>query len=133
MLKTIELMHMFQKRARGTELDGNSHAIFSVRSLLAEQAAHGEIRRDEFAQGLVAAVLRAPNSAVAGWILTELMEEAARWEATMTGRGEIVYSHSKHGATVREKPAIVAAMEHSTAILQEGAQLLSPESSSGEY
>ena len=76
-ISTIELMHVLQRRAKGTTLDGNSHAIFTLQKLLAEQASHGDIGLKEWSSGLHAAIVGDPNGAVAQWVLKELQDKAA--------------------------------------------------------
>ena len=86
-LTTIELMHMLQARAKGTALNGDAHAIFSLRTLMEESAMEGSegggeavISSREFGTGLIEAVRRDPDGAVARWILKELQDEAEQWE-----------------------------------------------------
>ena len=116
-LSTIEFMHLLQRRAKGTALDGNSHAIFTLQQLLEKQAAHGEIEVKEFTSGLHAAVVGDPNGAVAQWILKELQDEAAGWTAHVhsadDGTHATYYSHSKRGAksTVWERPRVLVEMD----------------------
>lgn len=89
-LSTIQLMNMLKRRAKvgvfryllsvvsfslshtyasdsrhqqGTALDGNAQKIFALRTLLAAQAEHGDIGREEFATGLFKAISREPNGA----------------------------------------------------------------------
>jgi hypothetical protein len=76
-ISTIELMHVLKRRAKGTKLNGNSHAIFTLKKLLEDQADHGDIGVKEWSTGLHAAIVGDPNGAVALWILKELQDEAA--------------------------------------------------------
>ena len=78
-LTTLELMTMLKKRAKGTALDGDAHAIFTLKTLLAEQAEHGGIGRAEFRSGMVKALRKEPNGAPAQWILNELQDAAEQW------------------------------------------------------
>jgi hypothetical protein len=84
LLTKVELMMMLRRRAKGAALDGDAHAIFTLNTMLAKQAAHkhhgassvnllahsaggehGEIGVREFARGLMKAVLLSPNGPVA--------------------------------------------------------------------
>ena len=78
-LSTLELMTMLKSRAKGTALDGDAHAIFSLKTLLSEQAEHGSIGREEFRTGIIKALRREPNGAPAQWILNELQDAAEQW------------------------------------------------------
>lgn len=124
-LTTIDLTRLLAKRAKGTVLEGNAHAIFALRTLLASQASHGEIRGEEFATGLWKSIEADPNGAVAQWILLELMEEAERWDQyeypAPGGAHAVLYRHPTAG-DVREKPAVLVAMERCAALLGEGAR-----------
>jgi hypothetical protein len=117
LLSTIELMHLLQRRAQGTVLDGNSHAMFTLQELCEKQAAHGEIGVKEFSSGLHAAVVGDPNGAVAQWILKELQDEAAGWTAHVHDADDdthaTYYAHSKRGAksTVWERPRVLVEMD----------------------
>jgi hypothetical protein len=56
-ISTIELMHVLKRRAKGTKLNGNSHAIFTLKKLLEDQADHGDIGVKEWSTGLHAAIV----------------------------------------------------------------------------
>jgi len=116
-LSTLELMHLLKRRATGTTLSGNSHAIFTLKKLLAQQADHGEIGVKEWSSGLHAAIVGDPNGAVAQWILKELQDEAAGWSAH-DHDGRPYYSHSSRpGETSWMRPQVVLEMERCAQLL----------------
>ena len=147
-LSTVELTLMLQKRAKGTALDGDSHAIFSLKTLLAQQASlsqkdrvlgrlpsmkskidltaveanedHGEIGIREFARGMMKAVVLKPNVAVAEWILKELQDEAAEWVTHETEEGKLFYLHETEGKQQWGKPELVSEMERCKALAAGG-------------
>ena len=147
-LSTVELTLMLQKRAKGTALDGDSHAIFSLKTLLAQQASlsqkdrvlgrlpsmkskidltaveanedHGEIGIREFARGMMKAVVLKPNGAVAEWILKELQDEAAEWVTHETEEGKLFYLHETEGKQQWGKPELVSEMERCKALAAGG-------------
>ena len=100
-LSTLELMSMLKKRAKGTALDGDAHAIFSLRTLLATQASQSRLdlhkRADsligerEFKRGIIAAISKDPNGHVAQWLLKELQDEAALWSELEDEGGRTYY------------------------------------------
>jgi hypothetical protein len=130
-------MFMLQRRAKGTALDGNAHAIFKLKQLLASQSRvhskDGTARRDssglgkigktEFAHGLFAAMRNDPNGACGQWILLEMMDAVEKWEEHEhrdDGTGEVksFYFHTKTRVTSWEKPPLLVEMARITAILQ---------------
>ena len=69
-LDTLELMKLFRKRAKDTPLEGDMHAIFSLKSLIAKEGGdktgeHGAITAAVFARGMMKAVTKKPNGHVA--------------------------------------------------------------------
>ena len=117
-LSTLELMHLLKRRATGTTLSGNSHAIFTLKKLLAQQADHGEIGVKEWSSGLHAAIVGDPNGAVAQWILKELQDEAAGWSAHKDLEGRPYYSHSSRpGETSWVRPQVILEMERCAQLL----------------
>ena len=136
-LSTLDFMFMLQRRAKGTALDGNAHAIFKLKQLLASQSRvhskDGTARRDssglgkigktEFAHGLFAAMRNDPNGACGQWILLEMMDAVEKWEEHEhrdDGTGEVksFYFHTKTRVTSWEKPPLLVEMARITAILQ---------------
>ena len=143
-LSTIELMRVLKKRAKHTGLNGDAHAIFSLKMLLAQQASrsrrsesadlqlssteidedeHGEIGQDEFARGLVIAIEKDPNGHVAQWIVKELKDAGAKWKTKVSFVQEgdqeeevVIYTHRSHGST-RTKPVLLAELERCAAVL----------------
>ena len=143
-LSTIELMRVLKKRAKHTGLNGDAHAMLSLKMLLAQQASrnrrsesadvqlssaaidedeHGEIGPDEFARGLVIAIEKTPNGQVAQWIVKELKDAGAKWKTKVSieMRGEkeeevVIYTHRSHGST-RTKPVLLVELERCAAAL----------------
>jgi hypothetical protein len=143
-LSTIELMRVLKKRAKHTGLNGDAHAIFSLKMLLAQQASRsrrcesadlqlssaeidvdedGEIGPDEFARGLVIAIEKDPNGHVAQWIVKELKDAGAKWKTKVSivreGDQEeeaVIYTHRSHGST-RTKPVLLVELERCAAVL----------------
>jgi hypothetical protein len=143
-LSTIELMRVLKKRAKHTGLNGDAHAIFSLKMLLAQQASrsrqsesadlqlssaatdedeHGEIGPDEFARGLVIAIEKDPNGHVAQWIVKELKDAGAMWKTKVsivregdTEEEVVIYTHRSHGST-RTKPVLLVELERCAAAL----------------
>jgi hypothetical protein len=139
-LSTLELMFMLQNRAKGTPLDGDAHAIFTLRTLLAQQAQaagsrrsslvvnarsstridldaaatsddeQGEIGPREFAIGLMKSMLKEPNGHVAEWILKELQDEAAEW-SVHTHEERSFFLHETDGRRQWTKPEILIETE----------------------
>jgi hypothetical protein len=136
-LSTMDLMFMLKTRAKGTPLEGDAHAIFSLKTLLAQQAAsksstpgssssssahvdmdmihdagdeHGEIGPPEFAKGLTKSLILKPNGHIAEWILQELQVEAAQW-STRQHEGRTFYQHDVTGKRQWTKPVILVETE----------------------
>jgi hypothetical protein len=113
-LSTLELMFMLEKRAKGTALAGDSHAIFTLNTHLAKQASeggdeHGEIGVTEFARGLMRSMLDEPNGHVADWILKELQSEEAEW-SVHDHEGRTYYRHDTSGDVQWMMPEILVEM-----------------------
>jgi len=110
-LSTIELMQMLKKRAKGTALDGDAHAIFTLRTLLSKQASsdNGEIGVKEFARGLMKTMLTEPNGHVAEWILKELQSEAEEW-STHEHEGRTYFRYDVTHETQWDEPEILIEM-----------------------
>ena len=122
-LSTLQLLQVLKRRARGTALDGDSHSIFALRTLLAEQAAENEsITPNAFEIGLFKAIVRDGDGHVAQWILNELMDEAALWRRmphvdAETGEAHAYYYHTERGVSVWEQPPILTELERCSTIL----------------
>ena len=116
-ISTIELMHVLKRRAKGTKLNGNSHAIFTLKKLLEDQADHGDIGVKEWSTGLHAAIVGDPNGAITQWILKELQDEAAGWSAH-EHEGRPYYSHSRRPQdTSWVRPQVIIEMERCAQLL----------------
>ena len=143
-LSTIELMRVLKKRAKHTGLNGDAHAMLSLKMLLTQQASrsrrsesadlqlssaaidedeHEEIGPDEFARGLVIAIEKNPNGRVAQWIVKELKDAGAKWKTNVSieRKGEkeeevVIYTHRSHGST-RTKPVLLFELERCAAAL----------------
>ena len=123
-LSTLQLLQVLKRRARGTALDGDSHSIFALRTLLAEQAAEHEsiITPTAFELGLFKAIVRDGDGHVAQWILNELMDEACHWREMPhvdeeTGEASTYYYHTNRGISVWERPKILSELERCSTIL----------------
>ena len=125
-LTTLELMKMLKRRAKGTPLAGDSHAIFSLKTLLAKEGGdasgeHGEIRIDVFARGIMKAIMN-QNENVSEWILSELQLSASEWTVLAdVDEGSTFYVNVRTGARRRSKPQIVAETERLAELAREGA------------
>ena len=132
-LSTLDFMFMLQKRAKGTALDGNAHAIFKLKQLLASQSEDSAGRRDssglgkigkiEFTRGLFAAMRNDPNGACGQWLLLEMMDAVDLWEEHEhrdDGTGEVksFYVHTETGVKSWKKPPLLVEMARITAKLQ---------------
>ena len=132
-LSTLDFMFMLQKRAKGTALDGNAHAIFKLKQLLASQSEDSAGRRDssglgkiaklEFTHGLFAAMRNDPNGACCQWLLLEMMDAVDLWEEHEhrdDGTGEVrsFYVHTETGVKSWKKPPLLVEMARITAMLQ---------------
>lgn len=110
-LTTLDLTTMLQARAKGTALSGDAHAIFTLHTLLSEQAEHGEIRVEEFEHGLMCALAKEKNEATAQWILNELMDEAVLWTEQTSDEGQLYWAHTEGEVeTTWVKPAVLTAL-----------------------
>ena len=132
-LSTLDFMFMLQKRAKGTALDGNAHAIFKLKQLLASQSEDSAGRRDssglgkigkiEFTRGLFAAMRNDPNGACGQWLLLEMMDAVDLWEEHEhrdDGTGEVrsFYVHTETGVKSWKKPPLLVELARITAMLQ---------------
>ena len=132
-LSTLDFMFMLQKRAKGTALDGNAHAIFKLKQLLASQSEDSAGRRDssglgkigklEFTHGLFAAMRNDPNGACCQWLLLEMMDAVDLWEEHEhrddgTGDVKSFYVHTETAVKSWKKPPLLVEMARITAMLQ---------------
>ena len=118
-LTTIELSRMLRARAKGTALDGDAHAIFSLNAIFREKALASEsddIGPREFCAGILQAISDKPNGHVAEWILKEVCDEAACWSKQKTseessyGAG-VFYVHAQSGASQWVRPGVLVHLE----------------------
>ena len=121
-LSTFELMRMLKLRAH-TGLSGDVHAMFTLNTLIAEQAGGEDSARGgtsigvhEFTMGIMKSVTQNPNGHVAEWILKEMQDEAAEWSTLHADDGRVFYRHGSDGASVWDKPLILAEMERCVAV-----------------
>ena len=117
--RTIELIHVLQKRAKGTQLASDSHVMLTLKTHLSEQSPGHEISRADFDSGITQAMRNDPDGPVAQWVLRELQDLACRWtrvDGAVAGHSgadappACYYVHDVHG-TQTTKPALVAAIE----------------------
>ena len=115
-LSTMELIRVIKKRAKGSTLNGNAHAIFTLKTQL-QKAGGGDdedadLGVERFAQGMMEVVRSAPEGPVAQWILSELQAEANAWSThTHLKDGREYFVHDTTAARQWTKPTIVAVME----------------------
>ena len=76
----------------------------------------GEIGTGEFARGLIKALRKDPNGAVAQWIIKELQNEAALWKMETVEDGMQRWSHPQKGM-VMARPQILIETARCDAVL----------------
>ena len=139
-LTTLEITIMLKKRAKGTLLYGDMHAIFTLKTLMAKQAEcahsssrvnlmahsaddhHGDIDKFAFAKGIMKALVKDPDGHVADWILKELQMEAAEWSEHIDTDGRTFYRHETNSTMQWKTPLIIEEMERCKALARTTSQ-----------
>tara|TARA_B110000211_G_scaffold198632_1_gene228606 strand:- start:8 stop:472 length:465 start_codon:yes stop_codon:yes gene_type:complete len=113
-------MHMFQKRAKGTALARNSHAMLTLQSRCSKYSHGTSVTPSDFNKGVTEALRASPDGPVAQWILRELQDLACTWtrielpaaaDAAADAPLLCYYANVTDGTSTWSKPAVVAAME----------------------
>ena len=121
----MEFTHMFQKRAKGTVLARDSHAMLTLQSSCSKFSHGTLVTQSDFNKGLTAALRASPDGHVAQWILRELQDLACTWtrvempaarDATADAPLRCYYASVTEGTTTWTKPPVVAAMERFSAM-----------------
>ena len=127
-LSTIELMNVLKKRAKGTALDGNSHAVFTLKDQLHEIAEDDHaISKFTWEKGIMATMRKDENGAVTQWVLRELQNLACDW--TTQTSDEHDGAEYYHNDTTEEqtwvKPPALAALQRLEEIITDAGHPLS--------
>ena len=121
----MKFMHMFQKRAKGTALANDSHAMMTLQSSCSKFSHGTSVTQSDFNKGLTDALRASPDGPVAQWILQELQDLACAWtrvempaaeDAAVDTPLRSYYARAMDGTTTWSKPPVVAAMERFTAM-----------------
>ena len=73
-LTSVQLTNVLSKRARGTALDGNSVAMFTLCEQIKNEDANNQLTQAAFEAGLKKAIVNRPTGAVAQWISREITD-----------------------------------------------------------
>ena len=135
-LSTIELMNVLKKRAKGTALDGNSHAVFTLKDQLHEIAEDDHaISKFTWEQGIMATMRKDENGAVTQWVLRELQNLACDW-TTQTSDGYDGAEYYHNGSSEEQtwdKPPVLAALQRLEEIIAENGHPLSAAAISPQF
>ena len=113
-------MHMFQKRAKGTALAKDSHAMLTLQTSCSKFSHGTSLTESDFIKGVTDALRESSDGPVAQWILQELQDFACAWKriempaaagAAADAPLQCYYARTADGTTTWSKPASVAAME----------------------
>ena len=113
-------MRMFQKRAKGTALARDSHAMLTIQARCSKFSHGHEVTPSDFNKGVTEGLRADPDGPVAQWILRELQDLACTWkrielpaapDAAADAPLNCYYESTTTGTTIWSKPAVVAAVE----------------------
>ena len=118
-------MHMFQKRAKGTALARDSHAMLTLQSSCSKFSHGTSVTLSDFSKGVTEALRASPDGPIAQWILRELQDLACTWMciempaargATADAPLQCYYARAADGTTTWTMPPVVAAMKRFSAM-----------------